>query len=103
MKFVVSWTYRLTGSESSNEASIKHGLELFSKWTPPSDQVFQAFVGRLDGAGGFAIVDVDDPKSLADAPSKFGSIAEYQIFPVADIGESMEMLADGVEFRTSVG
>lgn len=102
MKYMVSWTYRVNSSEAENEVSIKRGLELFSKWTPPSSQTFHAFVGRLDGTGGFALVETDDPKSLADAPSKFGPIAEYQIHPVVDINDSVQLLAQGADFRQAV-
>lgn len=102
MKYVVAWTYRFNGSESDNEAGIGRGLQLFSKWSPPSSQTFHAFVGRVDGSGGFAVVETDDPKSLADAPNTFGSIAEYQIYPVLDIADAVELLAEGVEFRKSV-
>ncbi len=35
-------------------------------------RVFHQFVGKLDGTGGFAVVETDNPMDLADAPSKFG-------------------------------
>lgn len=42
------------------------------KWSPPSDETFHQFLGRLDSTGGFAVVETDNPDSLAEAPSKFG-------------------------------
>jgi hypothetical protein len=39
---------------------------------------------------------------LADAPSKFGFFAEYQIYPVGDMGEAAQAFQQGVEFRNSV-
>lgn len=102
MKYVVSWTYRLGGSATENEASSRRGLEVFSKWTPSASTTYHQFVGRLDGSGGFAVVETDNPADLADAPSKFGFIAEYEIYPVVDIAEAMQAFQEGVEFRESI-
>ena len=32
MKYVMTWTPRLSGSAEENEAATRRGLELFSKW-----------------------------------------------------------------------
>jgi hypothetical protein len=99
MKFVVSWTYHWNGSATENEAGIRRALETFAKWTPAEGSTFHQFVGKLDGSGGFAVVETDNPMDLADAPSKFGFFAEYQIFPVVDIAEAVGAIQQGVEFR----
>ncbi len=103
MKYVVAWTYRLNGSAAENEESLRRGLAVFSKWTQPQGTTYHQFVGRLDGAGGFAVVETDNPAELADVTSKFAIIAEYQIYPVVDIAEAAQALQQGVEFRDSVG
>ncbi|MFZ1175410.1 MAG: DUF3303 family protein, partial [Mycobacterium sp.] len=61
MKYVVAWTYRLNGSAAENEESLRRGLAVFSKWTQPQGTTYHQFVGRLDGAGGFAVVETDNP------------------------------------------
>lgn len=59
-------------------------------------------MGRIDGGGGFAVVETDDPADLSDTTSKFGVIAEYQMFPVVDMDQAALALQQGVEFRESI-
>jgi|ERR1700682_4324414 hypothetical protein len=102
MKYVVSWTVRLNGSASENEAAVKRGLEVFSKWTPKASTTIHQFVSRLDGNGGFFVVETDNPMDLLDGPSKFGFLLDYEVHPVVDIAEAMQALQEGVEFRESI-
>ena len=102
MKYVVAMTFRLNGSATENEASAKRILDLYSKWTPPAGTTFHQFVGRLDGAGTFAVVETDNPADLAETTSKFGPYVEYQIYPVQDIDETVRAAQGGVEFRESI-
>ena len=66
MKFVVTWKVRSGASAADNEAAAARTLEVFGKWSPPSDETFHQFLGRLDGTGGFAVVETDNPDSLAE-------------------------------------
>jgi len=102
MKFVVTWKNRSGASAKANETSAARVLEVFAKWAPPSDETFHQFLGRLDGTGGFAVVETDNPDSLAEAPAKFGTYLDFEIIPVNDITETTRVLAEGVEFRKSV-
>ena len=99
MKYVVAWTFKWNGSASENEASAQRALEVFAKWTPPASSTFHQFLSRLDGTGGFAVVETDNPMDLADAPSKFGFFAEYQIYPVTEMAEGVQVFQEGVKFR----
>lgn len=102
MKYLVSWTYRFNGSAADNEESVRRGIAVFSKWTQPQSTTYHAFLGRLDGTGGFALVETDNAADLADTTSKFGFIADYQIYPVVDIDQSVQSLQEGVDFRASI-
>jgi hypothetical protein len=102
MLFVVTWKNRSGGSAAENEATAARVLEVFGKWTPPSDLTFHQFLGRLDGTGGFAVVETANPDALADAPAKFGTYLDFEIFPVNVITETTRLLTEGVEFRKSV-
>ena len=102
MKFVVTWTTRSGGSAADNEADVSRGLEVFSKWTPPADETFHQFLGRLDGTGGFAVVETDNPDSVGKAAAKFSPYFHFEIIPVNDIGETTRLTSEGVEFRKSV-
>lgn len=102
MKYLVSWTYRLNGSAVENEESLRRGLAVFAKWTPPASTTYHQFVGRSDGMGGFAVVETDHPADLTDVTSKFAFLADYQIYPVVDIDKAAQSLQEGVEFRDSI-
>jgi hypothetical protein len=103
MKYVVSWTLRPGGAGVDNEESYKRSLAVFAKWSPPANLRFVEFLGRIDGQGGFAVVETDDPMSLQDGPSKFGPFFDFQIFPVAEIAEVARAGQEGVEFRAGIG
>ncbi|WP_237720481.1 MULTISPECIES: DUF3303 domain-containing protein [Rhodococcus] len=49
---------------------------MFARWTPAEGATFHHFLGRLDGTGGFALVEADDPNDVLDGPSKFGPFFE---------------------------
>lgn len=99
-KFVTTWTAREHGAAS--EEAVRRGLELFGKWSPPDDVTFHEFVGRLDGTGGFAVIETDNPPSLGEASAKFGPYFEFHIYPVVDIGDQAALGSEGVEWRASI-
>ncbi|MGA7418887.1 MAG: DUF3303 family protein [Acidimicrobiales bacterium] len=101
MKFMVTWTTRSGSSFAENESAVARVLEVFSKWTPPADETFHQFLGRLDGTGGFAVVETDNSDSLGEAAAKFSPYFSFDIIPVNDIGDTTRLLSEGVEFRKS--
>jgi hypothetical protein len=102
MKYLVSWTRRAGGSVAENEAADERGLDLFGKWSPPEGTTFHQFLQRLDGEGGYAVVEADDPAVIAEAPAKFGPLFAFTIVPVADIMDLISVVQEGIEFRRSV-
>jgi hypothetical protein len=103
MKYVVSWTYRLNGTAAENDESLRRGLAAYAKWSPPQTTTYHQFVGRVDGGGGFAVVETDNPADLVETTSQFATILDYQIYPVLDIAEAAQALQQGVEFREAAG
>jgi hypothetical protein len=102
MKYMVSWTWKAGGSGTENEETLKRALAVFSKWSPPEDSTFLQFLNRLDGGGGYAVVETDSPTALAEGPAKFGTYLDYQIVPVMDMMESIPTINEGAEFRDSI-
>jgi Protein of unknown function (DUF3303) len=102
MKYLVSWTARAGGSAADNEETVKRSLAVFAKWSPPGDATFHQFLGRLDGTGGFAVVETDNPASVAEGPAKFGPYFDFDVVPVMDITETAQAANEGAEFRDSV-
>ena len=70
MKYVVSWETRQTASEEMQA----RGLQVFSKWTPSEGTTFHQFLGRVDGRGGYAVVETDDPALVAKDMAVFSRV-----------------------------
>ena len=102
MKYVISFTARAGGSSAEIETGVERALAVFSKWTPPADQKIAEFVNRIDGDGGFMVVETDNAASLLDGVSKFTPWFEFQVFPVMDTAKSVEVAAEAIEFRKSI-
>ena len=102
MKYVTVWKPRFGGSAAENEAGVARVLELYSKWTPSSDVTYHQFVLRVDGEGGFAVTEGDDPATGAREIAKFSPFLEYTVYPVLDVAEAAGIAAEAVEWRKSI-
>ena len=97
MKYVVAWETRENASEDQQE----RGLQVFGNWQPDENADFQQFVGRIDGRGGFAIVETDDPAILAKDMALFGPFFEFSVYPVLDIQETAQLGMEAIQIRKS--
>jgi hypothetical protein len=102
MKYLMSWKPRTGGSGHQNETDVVRSLQVFSKWAPPSNVTFHQFLTRLDGEGGYAVVESDSPAGILEGPSKFGPWFEFTLTPVMDIMEGIPILNEAIEFRGSI-
>jgi hypothetical protein len=98
MKYVISWEVR---SNATEEVQAR-ALQVFGKWSPAEGTKFLQFVGRVDGPGGFAVVETDDPALIARDTAIFGAFFDMQVYPVLDIEESARIGGEAIEFRRSV-
>lgn len=89
MKYVVTWKPRVGATADENEASVIRALETTSRWTPSPGTTIHQFVVRIDGEGGFAVVESDNPADLAATIFKFATILEYTVYPVIDVDEAL--------------
>lgn len=98
MKYVVSWEAR----PSVTEEAAKRSLTVFSKWSPSHPEHFQAFLGRLDGNGGFAVVDTDDATEIAKDTAPFMPWFEFHVYPCLEIADSAAIETEALAFLESV-
>jgi hypothetical protein len=98
MKYVVSWQPR----SNATEEILTRALQVFRKWSPPEGTTFLQFLGRIDGPGGFAVVETDDPALLAGITAIFSAFFDMTIYPVLDIEEAARAGAEAIEFRQTV-
>jgi hypothetical protein len=97
MKYVVTWQPRANASEELQARS----LQVFGKWSPAEGSNFLQFLGRVDGPGGFAVVETDDVTTIARDVSIFSAFFDTNVYPVLDIQESSRIGMEAVEFRNS--
>jgi hypothetical protein len=102
VKYLLSWKPRVGGSSAESEEAAKRSLAVFSKWSPPEGLTFHQFLSRLDTGGGYAVVETDDSKLLADGPAKFAPWFDFEIVPVVDIMEIVPVAQDAIAFWESV-
>lgn len=98
MKYVISWE----NSPSLTEEETARSLQVFSKWAPSEGADFREFLGRVDGRGGFAVVETDDVSLIAKDTAPFTAWFDFTVTPVLEIGETATIGADAVEFLASV-
>jgi hypothetical protein len=95
MKYVVSWEVRADASEDLQARS----LQVLGKWAPAEGANFLQFVARVDGRGGFAVVETDDITLIARDTAIFGAFFDMSVYPVLDVQESASITGAAVEFR----
>jgi hypothetical protein len=104
MKYVVAWEPRRNASEEALDRS----LQIFGKWSPAEGSNFLEFFGRVDGGrvdgrGGFALVETEDITSIARDVAVFNVFFDFNVYPVVDVQESARITAQAVDFRCSAG
>ena len=102
MKYVIAWIPRVYGSSFENEQTMKRNLQVFAQWSPPTDVTFHEFVNRVDGGGGFAVVETDDALHLLEATAKFVPYHEFTVYPVVEMNDAEQVFQRSVEFRDSI-
>jgi hypothetical protein len=101
-KYLMSWKTRANGTAQQNHDDGKSLLDAFAKWQIPADQTWSEFLGRVDGEGGFAVIETANQAGLMDGMTKFATWLEFDLVPVVDIMDAVSTLAAGAEFRESV-
>jgi hypothetical protein len=89
-----------TNHRTQSRARAQESLA-FSKWSPAEGVTFLQFVGRLDGAGGFAVVETDDSTLIARDAAIFGAFFDIAVYPVVDVEEAARITGEAIEFRQS--
>jgi hypothetical protein len=101
---------------ASRRADLRHGttaayvhgcvcsewaLQVFKKWSPAEGNNFLQFLDRIDGRGGFAVVETEDPTLIARDTAIFGAFLDFSVYPVLDSEEWAGIAVEAVEFRRS--
>ena len=98
MKYVISWEIRANATEESRARS----LQVFGKWTPSEKATFKEFVERVDGQGGFAVVETDDPAAISRDTALFSPFFDFSVHPVLEIADGTAIDMEMVELLASM-
>jgi len=98
MKYLVSWESR----QSASEETFARSLQVFSKWSPSPETTFKEFLGRVDGRGGYAVVETDNSAAIARDMAIFSAYFDMSVVPVLEIMDIAGIGAEAVEFRSSI-
>ena len=97
MKYVVSWQSRSNATEEIQARSV----QVFGKWSPAEGATYLQFLGRIDGPGGFAVVETDDPALIARDTGIFSAFFDFTVYPVLDIEDAARIGGEALEFLRS--
>jgi hypothetical protein len=102
VKYLVTWRLRAGASAADNEAGAKRVLDVYARWSPPDEVTFHQFLFRVDGCGGHAVIEADDPLVVLRTTANFTPYLDYEVIPVVDIEPAVAVLVEAAEFRASV-
>jgi hypothetical protein len=104
MKYVIAWEVR---ENASSEETQVRGYEVFGKWSPAEGSDFLQFVDRIDGRGGFAVVEKEDPTLIARDTAVFGPFLNFNVYPSWTVrrgpGSSMKRSSSAAALARSSG
>ena len=98
MKYVVSWMVRPNATEQTGARS----LQVFSKWSPHEGATFKEFLSRVDGRGGYAIVETEDPSLILRDTALFSAFFDFEVHPVLEITDATVINTEAVEMLASI-
>jgi len=99
MKYVVTWEVPANFSQEMQDQA----LQVFGKWSPAEGSDFLQFLGRVDGRGGFAVVETEDPMSITRDLAIFSAFFDMNAYPVVDAGEQIQIISEAADFLRSAG
>jgi len=102
MKFVLAYTWRDGGSAAEREQTMKRSMQLLGKFSPSDPTQIKEWVDRVDGEGGFALLESDDPISMMRDIAIWIPMLRFELHPVVDIGDAMPAQQEALDFLDSV-
>jgi hypothetical protein len=100
MKFVLAFTVPNGGSAKDREHADKRAMQLLSKFVPSVD--ISVWVDRIDGRGGFAVFESDDPAAMTKDIAIWAPLLDFELHPVLDMTEATAAAQEAIDFRDSI-
>jgi Domain of unknown function (DUF3303) len=100
MKFVLAYTVRDGGSPTENEQAAKRSMQMLGKFEPSME--IREWVDRVDGEGGFAVFESDDPAAMLKDIAIWAPLLRFELHPVLDVAESTSLQQEAIDFRDAI-
>jgi hypothetical protein len=102
MKFVLTYTTHSGGSEADRHAGAKKAQQLLESWQPSDPGSIQQWVSRVDGNGGFSVIETDSAEDLLKDLATWSTFLDFQVYPVIDIGEATPITQAALDARAAL-
>lgn len=89
MKYMVEYSTRPGSTVQETLQNYETLLGAFAKWAPPAGLTIHAFVHKVEAAGGYILVELDDPAILHHWVIQFLSWNDARVIPVVDVEETV--------------
>jgi hypothetical protein len=84
MKYMIVFEYPHKPADTYDTALA---FKVFDSMPQLPEMKFQGYYGRIDGHGGYVLVETDVPSCLLKIALRFQPFFEYYIYPVLEIQE----------------
>ncbi len=81
MKFVFTYTTQQGGSEADRHEAAKKAQQLLATWQPSDTASILQWVSRVDGNGGFSVIETDNAENILKDLSTWSSFLDFQVLP----------------------
>ena len=102
MKFVLAYTTQQGGSEADRHEAAKKAQQLLATWQPSDPASVLQWVSRVDGNGGFSVIETDSAENILNDLSTWSSFLDFQVYPVMDIGDATPVADAAVATRSAL-
>jgi hypothetical protein len=96
MLFQLTWTRRDSGASEEADQRLQ---AIFQKFTPPKNLTIHSWLDRVDGMGGFALVEGEIAEDVPAAVLVFSPYYEFQFYPVIQHADWVAALGEAATFR----
>ena len=102
MKYVLMFTPQEGGSEEERYEAARRAQQLLQKFTPAKSATIHQWVTRIDGQGGFSVVETDNEEDLLRDLTLWSSFVEFRCYPVIDIDRATPIVDAALRVRESL-
>ncbi|WP_202638505.1 DUF3303 domain-containing protein [Bailinhaonella thermotolerans] len=97
MKYVVQYKVR----ENTTAEAMQAGFAVYERWQPTKGIEYLQHVARVDGSGGFIVVETDDPSLIALDTATYSPYVSSEVIPVVDMEQFARTSNQAADLRAS--